>query len=134
MYTRENRGEDFASLAKLVTEGADEGDAVALQVLEHGAAEVARFIASCAENLGMQDTAYKVAAPVSGLVTGSDYRYFGMIRKALQARHPGADLVKPRFDPVVGAALIALDEVDVAWTDTLLDALQDSWASLQDSR
>jgi len=120
LYTSENLRKDFASLAKLVTEAADEGDKVALQILRDCADQVAHFLATCATNLRMHTGAYKVAAPVSGLVTGSNYRYFKMINRALRKRHPKAKLVKPLFEPVIGAALIALDEIGVDWTPALV--------------
>ena len=53
LYTSENLRKDFASLAKLVTEAADEGDRVALQIMRDCADQVACFLATCAENLRM---------------------------------------------------------------------------------
>ncbi len=115
LYTSPNLRKDFASLAALVTEAADKDDAVALQVLRDGAAQIAHFLATCADNLGMGGDAYLVASSNSGLVMGSDCRYFNLIREELQKLHPAAELVKPKFDPVVGAGLIALDEIGVEW-------------------
>lgn len=120
LYTSPNLRKDFASLAKLVTEAADQGDKVAKQVLKDGAVQIAHFLATCASNLGMGKAGYRVASANSGLVTGSDYRYFKMIRKELRKVHPKAELVKPRFEPVIGAGLIALDEIGVEWTPQLV--------------
>ena len=120
IYTSPNLRRDFASLAKLVTGAATEGDKVAIQILRDCAGEVAHFLAACADNLGMGSSPYKVAAPVSGLVSDSNYRYFKMIDRALRKRHAGARLVKPKFEPVVGAALIALDEIGVEWTPSVV--------------
>ncbi len=125
LYTSENLRKDFASLAQLVTQAADQDDAVALQVLRDGAAQIAHFLATCANNLGM--TEYRVASSNSGLVTGSDYRYHHMIAAALAQIHPQAELVKPRFEPVVGAGLCALDEVGVAWAPAVVDRIAATW-------
>lgn len=126
LYTSENLRKDFASLAQLVTKAADQGDAVALQVMRDGAVQIAHFLTTCARNLGM--SRYRVASSNSGLVTGSNYRYFEMIREELVKVHPGAELVKPRFEPVIGAGLIALDEIEVEWTPAVVARLEESWA------
>lgn len=123
LYTSPNLRKDFASLASLVTKAADDGDAVALQVLRDGAAQIAHFLATCANNLGMGKEPYQVASSNSGLVTGANYRYFTMIRETLQQIHPCAELVKPKFAPVIGAGLIALDEIGVAWSPEVIHHL-----------
>jgi len=125
LYTSENLRKDFASLAQLVTKAADQGDAVALQVMRDGAAQIAHFLATCANNLGMSE--YRVASANSGLVTGSNYRYFTMIREELKKVHPKAELVKPKFEPVIGAGLIALDDIGVAWTPEVVRNIEESW-------
>ena len=126
LYTSPNLRKDFASLAKLVTEAADKGDRVALEVLQEGARQVALFLATCATNLKMGSAGYKVAAPTNGLITGSNYRYFKMIDRELRRIHPKARLVKPRFEPVIGAALIALDEIGVEWTPAVVRRIEAS--------
>jgi N-acetylglucosamine kinase-like BadF-type ATPase len=131
LYTSPNLRKDFASLAKLVTEAADKGDRVALEVLTEGARQVALFLSTCASNLKMGAQGYKVAAPVSGLVTGSNGRYFKMINRELRKIHPKARLVKPRFEPVVGAGLIALDAIGIAWTPELVRNLENSLRRLR---
>jgi len=125
LYTSENLRKDFASLAQLVTKAADQGDAVALQVMRDGAVQIAHFLATCANNLGMSE--YLVASSNSGLVTGSNYRYFTLIREELMKVHPRAELVKPRFEPVVGAGLIALDLIGVEWTDEVVGNVERTW-------
>jgi len=130
LYTSPNLRKDFASLAKLVTEAAEVKDKVAVQIMKDCAQQVALFLTACADNLGMGRKEYQVAAPVSGLVTASNYRYFRMIDRALRAIHPGGRLVKPRFEPVVGAALIALDEAGIEWTTDVVKNVERSWKKL----
>lgn len=124
LYTSENLRKDFASLAQLVTKAADQGDTVAIQVMRDGAAQIAHFLTTCANNLRMGSQPYKIASSNSGLVTGSDYRYFKLIQEELAKVHPLAELVKPRFEPVIGAGLIALDLIDVEWTDAVVANLE----------
>jgi N-acetylglucosamine kinase len=128
LYTSPNLRKDFASLAQLVTEAADQKDAVALDVMREGARQVAHFLATCANNLKMGRMGYKVAAPTSGLITSYDYRYFKMINRELRKIHPNARLVKPKFEPVVGAGLIALDEIGIDWTPELVKTVRRTWA------
>ena len=125
LYTSENLRKDFASLATLVSKAADQGDAVALQVFQDGAKQIAHFLTTCANNLNMSE--YLVASSNSGLVNGSDGRYFKMIREELRKIHPNTDLVKPKFEPVVGAGLIALDDIGVEWTPEVVQNIEKSW-------
>jgi len=67
--------------------------------------------------LKLHEGPYRVAATGS-LVTKVPY-YFSQVEGRLQKRHPGAQLVLPRFAPGVGAALIALQQIDVEWTEEL---------------
>ena len=126
LYSSPNLRKDFASLALLVTKAADQGDRVALEVLRAGARQIAIFLSTCADNLNMGATDYKVAAPENGLISGSNYRYFKMIAAELKKIHPKARLVKPRFEPKVGAALIALDAIGVEWTPAVIRNVEDS--------
>lgn len=126
LYTSPNLRKDFSSLAKLVAQSAEEGDKVALQVMRECACQIAFFLATCANNLKMGKTGYKVAA-TGGLVADPKSRYFKMISQELRKIHPKAKLVPPRFEPVVGAALIALDEIGVRWTSTLIRNIESSW-------
>jgi len=126
LYTSPNLRKDFASLAKLVTESAAAGDKVSLRIMRDCADQIAWFLVTCANNLGMGRTAYRVAAPANAFMTSDNGRYFKMIRAALKAHHPRADLVMPRFEPVIGAALIALDEIDVEWSPAVVGNVQSS--------
>jgi hypothetical protein len=74
----------------------------------------------------MGKDAYRVAAPANAFMTSNKEMYFKMIRKALKAHHPKAQLVMPRFEPVVGAALIALDEIGVKWTPAVIANVEKS--------
>lgn len=130
LYTSPNLRKDFSSLAKLVTQSAEEGDKVAIQIMKECAKQVALFLTACADNLKMGSKAYKIAAPAGGLVAANNYRYFKMIDRAVRKIHPRAKLVPPRFEPVIGAALIALDEIGVRWTSTLIRNIESSWKAL----
>ena len=124
IYTNPDVRRNFASLSRMVMETADEGDEVAIEVVKEGARQIAHFLAACAEVLDMQDGPYKVAA-TGGLVSSGGW-YFDLIQEDLRARHAQATLVTPRFDPVVGAALIALAEIGVEWDGHVVNNLEKS--------
>lgn len=131
LYTSPNLRKDFASLAKLVTDAADKGDKVALQVMRDCADQVACFLSACANNLAMSKAPYRIAGPDNAFMTAHDFRYFKMIRQALKKHQPKAQLVMPRFAPVIGAGLIALDEAGVAWTPGLVANVEKTWKTVQ---
>ena len=124
IYTSPNLRKDFASLAKLVTAAADNGDKVALQIMRDCATEIADILTTCANNLNMSKTSYKIAAPSGGLIAASNYRYSKMISRQIKKIHPLAKLVRPKFEPVIGAALIALDTINIPWTPSLIKTLK----------
>jgi len=129
IYTSPNLRKDFASLAMLVTEAADKDDQVALKVLQDGAVQIAHLLTACANNLNMGGSAYRIASSNSGLITGSDYRYFKMIQQELKKVHSEAELVEPKFEPVIGAGLIALDEAGIEWTPEVIRNVEESCRS-----
>jgi hypothetical protein len=70
----------------------------------------------------MQRGGYRVAATGGLVETGGVY--FDLVRKGLKKVHARSDLVIPRFEPVIGATLIALDVVGVKWTEDLLKTVE----------
>lgn len=124
IYTDPDVRRNFASLSKMVMQTAQQGDQVAIEVAKEGAPQIAHFLATCAEVLDMQDDPYKVA-DTGGMVSSGGW-YFDLIQENLRAKHPQATLVKPKFDPVVGAALIALAEIAVEWDETVVKNLEKS--------
>ena len=126
LYTSENMRKNFADLSKLVTAAAEKGDRVALQIMRDCAEQIALLLATCAANLKMGRQAYKVAA-TGGLVADPTSRYFKMCSRALRRRHSKARLVQPKFEPVVGAALIALDELKIDWTPATVRQIERTW-------
>jgi N-acetylglucosamine kinase-like BadF-type ATPase len=103
---------------------AADGDRVSRDIVKRGADQIVHLLATCAKELGMQRGGYRVAA-TGGLVEKGG-TYFDLVRKGLKKVHPKSDLVIPRFEPVIGAALIALDVVGVKWTEELLQTVEKS--------
>jgi N-acetylglucosamine kinase-like BadF-type ATPase len=124
LYTSQDFRRDVSQYARLVMDlaTANPPDQVMKAVVDDGAQEIAHLLATCAEKLGLHKGAYRVAATGS-LVTKVPY-YFNEVQTRLRRRHPAATLVLPRFTPGVGAVLIALDLIGVAWTDQVVTNIE----------
>ncbi|MEZ6015640.1 MAG: BadF/BadG/BcrA/BcrD ATPase family protein [Planctomycetota bacterium] len=94
-----------ASLAKLVTAAAREGDAVANQMLDEGADALAECVEAAARVLEWSAPPLEVVA-TGGLATDPDYG--ARVSAAIARRVPMATVVAPRLENVVGAAVLAL--------------------------
>jgi len=122
IYTDPNVRRTFSQFSRMVMKAAEEGDRVARSIVQRGAEEIVIILTTCAKVLKMERSAYRVAA-TGGLVENGG-RYFDLIRKGLQAQNPQVELVIPNFPPVVGAVLIALDVIEVEWTDEVVANLK----------
>ena len=130
LYTSPNMRKDFASLSRMVKQAAEDGDKVALRIMRECAVQVAWLLAACADNLKMGKAGYKVAM-TGGMVCDPRSRYYRMIGRELKKIHPKAVLVPPRFEPVVGAGLIALDLAGVRWDAELIRTTEATWQKIK---
>lgn len=130
LYTSPNMRKDFASLSRMVKQAAEEDDEVALRVMAECARQVALLLAACANNLKMGKAGYKVAM-TGGMVSDPRSRYYRMIDRELKKIHPKAILTPPRFEPVVGAGLIALDLAGVRWGAELTRTTEYTWQQIK---
>ncbi len=97
--------EQIASLCRLVTEAAAEGDAVAQGLLANAGRELAVLAVAVARQLQWSDGPALVA-PVGG-VWNSGHWLTDAFSAALTDGFPGAQVTKPRYEPRVGAAILA---------------------------
>ena len=117
IYQNPDVRKNFAALSHVVMETAIEGDKVAREVVIEGAHQIAHIITTCAEVLGLHRKPYKVAA-TGGLVANGGW-YFDLVQRYIRQKHK-ATLVKPRFEPVIGAALIGLRELKIKRTEEVV--------------
>jgi len=113
LYTAPDMRKDFASLSRVVMETALEGDEVAREVVIEGAHQIAHIITTCAEVLGLHKRPYQVAA-TGGLVSRGGW-YYDLIQQFIREKHD-AMLVRPKFEPVIGACLIGVRELGLSRT------------------
>ena len=121
LYQNPDIRRNFADLSRVVMETALAGDEVAREVVIEGARQIGHIITTCAEVLGLHEAPYRVAA-TGGLVSRGGW-YFDLIQGFIREKHR-ATLVKPRFEPVVGACLIGLRELKLEHTEELIANLE----------
>jgi N-acetylglucosamine kinase-like BadF-type ATPase len=109
-----------AGLARLVTEAARAGDPVADALLAEGAEALAECVEAAVRVLEWDAPPLEVVA-TGGLASDPDYG--ARIERAILRRVPFARVIAPRYENVVGAALLALELAGVSLTDALRDRL-----------
>jgi len=108
LYARESRPSALAGLAPLVVEEASAGDPVALDILERGAAGLTRLVIAVSRRLDPESNREVV---LTGGLARSGKPYQEMIERALHQSLPSLRLSAPEFSPVVGAGLLALQQL-----------------------
>ena len=101
IYNSDSEAVEIASLAKLVTEAAEEGDAVAREILAGAGRELGQLAISVIEKLGLQAQSFRVACV--GSVFHSGEYVLGSLREAVRRVAPAAEIGPPLFSPPIGA-------------------------------
>lgn len=122
VYRRGNGRREFAALAPVVFEAARQGDRVAWQIIRRAGWELARVAAACAGKLGMTDEEF-TAVGGGGIYRGGGDLMVPLTAKYLKLRCPRAKVVPARYDPAVGAAIIALRRLGCRLDDAFYDQL-----------
>lgn len=119
----------IASLAPIVSELANEGDKVAIEILKRAGGELATLAIAIIKRLGFEDKAFPLAIIGGAFKAGPIL--LDTFRSEVLRVAPKAQISKPRFPPVVGAILIALREAKVKLTDTVISNIEQTWGSLR---
>jgi len=94
------RNAEIAGLAPVVLRLAEQGDSVAEEIVRRGAAHLAELGRAVADRLALGDPRYALGG---GLLSEPNPLSVGLCREVGLA-----DLPRPRYSPVLGAALLAL--------------------------
>ncbi|MEM3647426.1 MAG: BadF/BadG/BcrA/BcrD ATPase family protein [Thermofilum sp.] len=109
---------EFARLAPLVTEAAVNGDGVAVSILRDAGRELANTVSGVIKRLKMEDDEFPI-----GLI-GGVFKAGKLVTKPLEEAvrkvAPKSYLTSPRFPPVIGSSLIALEKAGVEINDNVL--------------
>ncbi|MFD2331243.1 N-acetylglucosamine kinase [Cohnella sp. GCM10020058] len=113
------------SLAKLLFEAAEGGDAAAQAILRKQGEESGRQASAIIRRLGMSDETFDVVMAGSILTRGKGDWVHAGIRQAVAAAAPNASVVKLAVEPVVGALWLAF-ESDGPLPETARETLKDA--------
>lgn len=110
---REIPPERIRRLTPLLFEAASQGDIVAGDIVRRVGTEVGVSAVAMMERVGLADAEVEVA------LTGSVFKGRGDLlvdaaRRVVADANPSAVIVRPAFEPVVGAGLLSLERVGVA--------------------
>jgi N-acetylglucosamine kinase-like BadF-type ATPase len=111
----------IAGLAVPVAAQAEQGDAVAQQILSRAAQELASMVSAVVRRLWPEGESV-VVCPVGGLFRAGK-PLLDPFRAALSATASAASLEQPRFPPVLGAVILALERLAVPLTDAVFETL-----------
>lgn len=124
MYRGTLSHEALEPMARLVFEAAAEGDAAARAILAEGGRYLAAMVNAVARNLGMEGEAFGVI--MAGTVFKGEGRdLIDAMQSGIGEECPEAECLRPEFEPVVGALLMAYDEAG-ARTDAAYQGLEES--------
>ena len=125
----------LATLSPVVLEAADDGDAVALDILNRQAEEIVALVMAAITRLELGETALPVVLGGGVLATG-DAHLLGPIERGLAEAAPLARISLVRDRPIVGAALLTLEAAGVTpeHEDAARTALASTFAQLDDAR
>jgi N-acetylglucosamine kinase-like BadF-type ATPase len=122
---------EVAALCPVVAQAARQGDAVATAILHGAGVELARLGAAVIRRLGMEREEFAVV-PFGGVFRIGE-PVLGTFRETILAAASRAAVVQPRFEPVVGAVLLALNEIGVVIDAGIIDAIEQSGAVFPDT-
>ena len=114
--------QEVASLCPLVVQAARQGDWKAVEILHAAGIELGRLGTAVIARLGMQAEEFAVV-PFGGVFQAGDF-ILDSLKREIFATAGLARVVLPRFEPVVGAVLLALDDRKINIHPDLLENLE----------
>lgn len=118
------RRHEISSLCSGVVKVARQGDWKALEILEEAGHELGRLGAAVIKRLGMEQDEF-VVVPFGGVFRAGDL-VLRTFKETIRAAASRAKIVEPKFEPEVGAVLLALDDIRIAINDQIIDAIEQS--------
>lgn len=112
-----------AGMALLVIEAAQEGDALALDLIQLGAQDLAECVLATARRLGLDAPPGCEVALVGGLLAAGEIIQ-KPLREAIYARLPDCKVTLAELPPVLGACILALQSLGVSVADGPAQQLQ----------
>lgn len=121
LYYENMSRSEIASLGPKVLEVIAEGDEVAEAILKKGIDELVLMVETVAKQLGFLSHPFRLTW-AGGIAQSPIFqRYF---RPAVQQRLSNCELIEPQLPPVLGAALLALEMLNVPITPDLIATMK----------
>jgi N-acetylglucosamine kinase-like BadF-type ATPase len=117
-----------ADLAPLVFEAYNEGDKVAGKIIDLACKGVAEAVKAAVKGLKMKDDNFKIV--LTGGNFGHQPVYVEKLRPKLKKVAPNAEAVLPKYEPVIGAILLALKDCNITATQQILANIEQSWTKV----
>jgi N-acetylglucosamine kinase-like BadF-type ATPase len=124
--------DEVAGLCPVVAAVARRGDAVALRILRDAGVELGRLAEAVVRRLDMQQDTFAVV-PFGGVFRIGE-PVLGPFRETVSAAAMQALVVEPRFEPVVGAVLLALREIGTEIDARVISKIEQSSVQCQDQQ
>jgi len=125
VYRDEITRDRLATFAAIVHRAAQQGDNVARNILEEGGKFLAALARTVSNRLQLEPSELQVAC-VGGVFRGELMRE--AFRRSLDDQLPAAIIIPPRFDPAIGALLLAYRGAGTECTPALLENLEEGLA------
>lgn len=122
---------EIAAFARLVTESAAAGDAVACQIIEQGTEELATMVATVFAKLANNKLIQPIPVVVTGGLTNAGQVFMNPLTQSLRRRVPEATVQEPLLPPVLGAALLALELAGEPLTATVIKRLETEYSGIK---
>ena len=122
MYVDRMERHEIAALVPVVVEAAKEGDKVARNILREAGKELGLAATAVIKGLHMENESFDVA-PVGGVFKAGEL-ILNSFEEVVMKTAPKCRIVSPRFEPVVGAVLMALREIGVEIDDKLVRSIK----------
>jgi glucosamine kinase len=120
---------EVGTLAPRVLGAWEAGDKVAGEIVAEGARELAWIVETAARKLGFAAPPPKVS--MSGGMVENNRAYFNIIAEHIRAAVPGAAVVAARLPPVLGAAVLAMEQAGLEHGEGVLRELDSAAVALR---
>lgn len=114
---------EMAAMARHVTAAAEAGDEVARGIITRGAGELALLPATVAEKLRLRQQLETVPLAIAGGLTKAGPFFTTALHDAIRRKLPEVDIMEPRCQPVLGAVLLAIEQLTGRISPQVVDNL-----------
>lgn len=116
--------EKIASVAPLAIQAADEGDLVADTIMNRHANRLALGVEAIHKKLEFLD---RVDVVLSGGLLSETSFYSLLVKRKIHYLLPGANVIQPKMEPVLGATLYALSMAEIPIDEDILRTMRQSF-------